>query len=298
MWDVVDMSMELPQFVDHGFNQTLQHFPVYCEFKSDRFTMDRLHAHKGYEFHFSYSSEVTLIVGDRTYELAPGKIAIIRPLVFHAIKTDRSSEYRRTVLSVEEDYVESLQGMDTAVADILRVWFPSDEIASVQLTFHDRDLQKVRQLLLQLEAEIRDRPAHFPLMVKASFTELLVVMSRMTELTYSRHALSKELKTIVDGMLDYLTEHFREPIRGPELAERFHLSPSYLYKIFKLGTGMTPNQFLVAHRIGVAKGLLAGGGRTISEIVGLAGFNDISHFHKTFKEMTGTTPNAFRAQYA
>jgi AraC family transcriptional regulator len=58
---------------------------------------------------------------------------------------------------------------------------------------------------------------------------------------------------------------------------------------------MTPYQYLLQQRIERAKQLLKEGDRSIMDIAFLCGFNSHSHLSKQFRQLTGITPKAYRA---
>lgn len=59
-------------------------------------------------------------------------------------------------------------------------------------------------------------------------------------------------------------------------------------------TGMPPREFVIRRRIAYAAGLIAKGGTPLSEVAMICGFFDSSHFCRTFKNVTGESPSAYR----
>ena len=93
----------------------------------------------------------------------------------------------------------------------------------------------------------------------------------------------------------YIAEHISEEISRKEVADLVYLNPDYLSKLLKKDTGLSFSEYVLECRISLAKMLLQATGKSIQEIAGMTGFNSASYFSKIFKQETGMTPAAFRA---
>ncbi len=71
---------------------------------------------------------------------------------------------------------------------------------------------------------------------------------------------------------------------------------SALSKLFSEVEGITLERFAILHRIEYAKELLCYRQQTMSEIAYLLGYSSPAHLSAQFKQVTGMTPKAFRAQ--
>ncbi|MEM1107647.1 MAG: helix-turn-helix transcriptional regulator [Planctomycetota bacterium] len=85
-----------------------------------------------------------------------------------------------------------------------------------------------------------------------------------------------------------------------DMAELCFLSPFYFCRQFKVTTGLSPYQYLIALRIDHAKHLLSQKPRCYTHLVDVAyrcGFSDQAHLNRHFKRHVGMTPGQFaRAQ--
>lgn len=84
----------------------------------------------------------------------------------------------------------------------------------------------------------------------------------------------------------------------PLLADSLHLNPSYLNRLFKLGTGLPPMAYLARLRAERAANLLRRGNHTISEIGAQVGWRDPSYFAERFKVHFGISPREYRARFS
>ncbi len=91
-----------------------------------------------------------------------------------------------------------------------------------------------------------------------------------------------------------LESNFAEKLNLDSLAERMHVSRYYLPHIFKQVTGYTLKEYLMLCRISFACQQLAESDQPIKDIAESSGFNDMSNFSRSFKEMIGMSPSDFR----
>lgn len=73
-------------------------------------------------------------------------------------------------------------------------------------------------------------------------------------------------------MLEYVHDHFREPLYLETLAERFHTTDKYVSRVFKQRTSVSFYEYLTSLRINRARELLAGTDRKVADIYTECGF--------------------------
>ena len=81
-----------------------------------------------------------------------------------------------------------------------------------------------------------------------------------------------------------------------EVAAACSLSRSHFTRAFQETTGMTPHQWLMNHRVELARGLMANTARPLAEIAADCGFFDQSHFTRVFTRATGMPPGSWRRE--
>ena len=101
-------------------------------------------------------------------------------------------------------------------------------------------------------------------------------------------------KGIVGRALEYIDRNLSDAIRTATIAERLHISESYLCHEFRRCTGSTVSEYITSKRIAKAKELLSENDKTISDIATELGFSSFSYFCKIFKEKNGVTPGQYR----
>jgi AraC family transcriptional regulator len=94
---------------------------------------------------------------------------------------------------------------------------------------------------------------------------------------------------------EYIHEHLDREIKLEELAQLTGISQFHFSRLFKQSMGVSPHQYLLQQRVERAKQLLKNSKLTIAEIALQCGFNSQSHLGKQFRQLTGLTPKAYRA---
>ncbi len=91
-----------------------------------------------------------------------------------------------------------------------------------------------------------------------------------------------------------INERYADDLSLATLAERVHLNPHYLHKLFTQSCGETPLTYLTNVRLYHAKYLLLNSRHTITEIAELCGFSTYNYFCSVFKKHLGVSPGDFR----
>jgi two-component system, response regulator YesN len=99
-------------------------------------------------------------------------------------------------------------------------------------------------------------------------------------------------------LIEYIEQHYAEPLTLKEMASHFHFNPSYLSSYFSAHAKEGFTDYLNKIRIDKAAELLRSHPATISEISGMVGYSDHSYFCKVFRKMTGYSPSQFRRHHA
>ncbi len=92
----------------------------------------------------------------------------------------------------------------------------------------------------------------------------------------------------------HLESHYMEKITVADVARAVSLSPSHFSHLFKAQTGASFVQFLNRYRIQKAQELLRDSPLNITEIAFEAGFQNLSHFNRIFRKLTGGSPRDLR----
>ncbi len=89
---------------------------------------------------------------------------------------------------------------------------------------------------------------------------------------------------------NYIIANYNESFSIGELADVALLSPGHLQRMFKAKFDTTPMTYQRQLRINAAKNLLASSSLPCKAVAARVGYEDICHFYKAFKKVTGLPP--------
>ena len=98
-------------------------------------------------------------------------------------------------------------------------------------------------------------------------------------------------------MLQYVQDHYQEELSTAKIAQSAAVSESECLRCFRCVIGTTPIQYTKQLRIQKAAELLESTDEKVSDIGALCGFQEMSYFAKSFREMKGCTPREYRKRH-
>ncbi len=119
---------------------------------------------------------------------------------------------------------------------------------------------------------------------------------------YSKEVVLKPLHLAINSAEERFLEKLQSVVEGnmenPEFgasqfAEEMGLSRMQLHRKLKHLTGLSAMEFLKNQRLKTASLLLMRGDLSVSEVAYAVGFNDLSHFSKSFKQTYGENPSEY-----
>jgi AraC family transcriptional regulator len=97
---------------------------------------------------------------------------------------------------------------------------------------------------------------------------------------------------------EYVHGHLHRPIRVEELSQVAGRSASYFSRAFRTTFGESPHAYVMRCRVRNARDLMLTTGMTFTEIALECGFSDQAHLCRNFRDLTGSTPAAWRREHS
>lgn len=164
--------------------------------------------------------------------------------------------------------------------------------------------EREKQIILNCFHEIREELEHaIDKHTKQIIASNIETMMNHCARFYERQFITREITnhSILDKfektLDDYLHSNNLADKGLPTVqycAEKACLSPNYFGDLIKKETGKTASEHIQLAVIAKVKELLIETDRTVSEIAYEMGFNYPHHLSRSFKKLTGMTPNEFR----
>lgn len=150
--------------------------------------------------------------------------------------------------------------------------------------------------------------------IRLGVCRFLLKPSNMDELEEAVEAMTKRLKKkgipgepekeegtesaagsfIVNRALAYMRENYGRKMTLTEVAECTYVSQWHLSKLLNRHTGQSFSELMNRIRIDEAKKRLSDPSLRICDIAEQVGFQDIAHFSRVFKKITGVSANEYR----
>jgi transcriptional regulator GlxA family with amidase domain len=96
---------------------------------------------------------------------------------------------------------------------------------------------------------------------------------------------------------DVMDRAFAQPLDVPALARVAHVSPVHFSRQFRATFAETPHRYLQRRRVERAMELLRETDRSVTDICFDVGCNSLGTFSRTFREIVGESPSAYRTRF-
>ena len=101
----------------------------------------------------------------------------------------------------------------------------------------------------------------------------------------------------MNDIYSFIRSHFKEHISLDQIADKVNMTVPAFCRYFKKISRKTFTQFVNEYRVVHASKLLAETSLSITEVSFESGFNNFSHFNKSFKSFTSKSPSAYRKEF-
>lgn len=165
----------------------------------------------------------------------------------------------------------------------------------IGMLYYKQLMQSFDFLKREIENQADDS---WPCRSRSYFLEMLFLLQRFQPDGNETNPLFfPDKKHDMEKVLLYLNTHYHDKLTIARLAETFHTNRTTLMERFYEYTGITINKYLIELRVKLAAQMLRDTRVQIPEVLERTGFNDITHFGRTFKKQTGHTPAEYRDKY-
>ncbi|MHA6484851.1 ABC transporter substrate-binding protein [Paenibacillus sp. strain BS8-2] len=112
-----------------------------------------------------------------------------------------------------------------------------------------------------------------------------------------REGIQTSNPDLLEQVLRYMHDCYKEPLSLENIAERFGCSVSYLVKLFKKRLGESPIRYLNAIRMETAAKLLVESEASFQDISEFVGIQDAHTLSRSFRKYYGMGPSQFKHSY-
>jgi AraC family transcriptional regulator, L-rhamnose operon transcriptional activator RhaR len=262
-----------------------------------------MHSHDFIEIAYVASGTGTHKIGNMEYSVSKGDLFIINHDIPHEFRSlpDRSKSklmiYNCIFKPEFFDYqlINSKDFQDITHHFLFRLLFPDEDKMPGDIVLLGKDCAELEQLYIKMYNEYNNQDTGYIEILRAYVIELLVLIVRLFKnIKDSKSSLNHHRRQIIENAMKYMMDNYDRDIRLEDLSMMSFFSRNYFCRLFKETTGITVSEYIQKIRIQEACKLLIGTDRSILEISGLVGYNDIKFFNDVFKRNTGITPTAYK----
>jgi len=255
------------------------------------------HYHNNFEISFITEGTGKRIVADSIEEFQPGDLVFIGqnlPHVWIADKDTRTPS-NRTLEMVFLQFTSDV--LCQPMLDLPEFRYIAEALAMSERGIHivGQTLNEVSELMLQLPyLKSFERMLHFyRLMNIIGRSDTNIPLASKNYLKIRFKTGNKRIAVIHE----YLMKNYREDLDLKVLADLVSLAEGSLCRFFKMNMGITVFEYLNKIKTDFACKLLMDPDLSILEVCMDSGFNNLSHFNKQFRKITGSTPSDYRKRF-
>lgn len=247
-----------------------------------------LHHHDFYEVNFLISGDVTYVIESRVYHVRPGQMLLINPRELHQVYIQPdAAPYERYMLWISPSLLENLSSEQT---DLCRC-FDMNRPHYGNLLHLSAEQRRMIPAMIETLLKEQDEPSFgSDLLRRNLLTELMVHINRLVDASDTPEEAGAQ--TMVARLIDYINDHYHEPLSLDTLAEQFFVSKYHLSHEFtrQMGTGIY--QYIQKKRLLIARQLMAQGQKPV-DVYAICGFGDYAAFFRAFRKVYGLSPREY-----
>lgn len=251
------------------------------------------HWHQSIELSFTLKGKIDhFIIGGVDYQTQPGEILIINTQVVHSVRNLNSTknDLALTLLFPYSLVLQMFPEMDHYQFEVK----PVEELSVEQATQYHH-LQTLLSKIIATKLAPAATFKNLDLTI-LSYEVLKILLKYFLKPRDNKCQISRNL--IITGhlrnALDYIQDHYQEPITPQDIANSCHLSRQYLQRVFHQNMGTTIGKYLKNFRAQKAYQNLRHTANTLTAIAMNNGFSGIRSLNRAMVDYYGQTSMQIR----
>lgn len=228
--------------------------------------------------------------GEESFWLSSGEMILHAPGTPHSLQGDGSNAANvlTVIFPCHSPIMEQLKGKRLR-PNMAQKGLLKDILKESRASFSSRLDDPFFQTLVRE----KDPPIASEQMIGCYMTELLVSLLRQVNRPQN---VDKKIgsQPMLDAIITYMEQNLTNKLSLDLLSEEFHVSPSYIKRLFAQYKQMGAIKFFTNMKIEQAKKLLREKEKNVSQIAEDLGYDNIYYFCNQFKKCTGMSPMEYR----
>lgn len=256
------------------------------------YEMEAMHIHDVYEIYMALSDQVRFFVNNGMYLLEKGDVILFNKNDLHKVSVPPQELYSRYIITFPPDVFCAQLGNAKSLLGCFDMESGSSRL--LKLT----DDEQARFLSLARDLEQEENEPDFPEIGRwLNLGQLLLLLSRIQNRCAKDGPPNNAGHFLhIQKVLQYIDEHYTDPISLDALGAYCFLNKSYLCRLFKRETGFHIHDYIVYRRLSQAMSLLRGG-ESVNKAARLSGFSSDTFFITVFRQQLGMTPYQYAKKF-
>ena len=241
------------------------------------------HWHEELEFVYMIDGSLSVTRNGTTQVIRSGEFYFCNTKTIHVTKApDNVSNHKYIVLLISHDFL--LRFHKECMFQVPKGAVYEKLKAQLQHLVYLSELEAVEENRLNLDIEKNKVILEI---CQILLSECITDEPQMQQKTF---AITGHAKAV----MEYVSEHYNQPLTLPFLAEVVGLAPQYLSRYFKKATGMGVMEYVNLTRLEYANENLVNSDITVTEAALDNGFPNVKTYVRCCKSVCGMTPSEFR----
>lgn len=282
------------ELVQHGSTA----FPVGC-YDSD-LSIDEVpwHWHGELEAAIVAEGAVAVAIGKERYAIGPGEGFFVNSGVLHRVWDANISHCRLHSLVFHPRLVGG--SLDSVFyQDYVLPLCENHALDGIVLSGREPWQQQALEAIEAAWQSCVQEPDCFEFRVRGELSRLIGLIHGQQPPSHSFKASKANREgERIKTMLQYVHDHFDTQLDVGQIAQSAAVSKTECMRCFRSTVGISPIQYVKQYRIQKAARMLSATDHQIADIAADCGFQDISYFTKTFREVKDCTPSEYRSRHS
>ena len=257
---------------------------------SKAYRSNMLHSHELFEVLLCLSDGIFILNNDNLSLLHKNDLILFNSADIHGVIADTNMEFERMVLLYDPAFVKEFRN----TFDLLKCFQEPPGQAARICKLSPEEAGIILSLYQSLSVLNKDDSDTAKMKKKLLLADMLLRINILYEKSSHHETVVKTdpLFNKIQSVLSFINDNLAQDLSLDTISRQFYISTSYLSAIFKEITGYSVNNYIINKRILLASELLKQN-CSVSEVSESCGFNNYSHFIRTFKKFEGVSPKQY-----
>ena len=259
------------------------------------------HIHNSIEILFIVKGDFLINSESKSFTAHEGELILFRSQSIHSLlPTQAGTMYY--VLKVKPSLVASISSQKNgSIYSLMLSIALFDDNAKICWTAEECAKNGIKEHFNRMAEETANGRYGLDMVYKICIGEILLMILKDLKAQFAHAPIFDDKnESFIRKMHDiilYINKHYTDDITAEECCQKLFVSYSYFSRKFKQLTGKAFKEYLTQIRINHAEKRLITTDKSITDIATECGFNSITYFSTTYKEVKGLTPSEARNKY-